>query len=376
MFVKRVRLFYFLVIITLLSACSPSQSVEPIASAPLVGPVIPVGEAEVRDLSPTTEVISNCGSGGGTVIKHPSMSVVTNYAVEWEVGGTTGVGVTIGEGVVPGGVNLSSTLEGRYATQLDQGIQQAAAWELPAEPDTVVEYTLMWREVWQPGYVEIKLANESVIRANVRYRTGIQSDIVGKRAENCSSDPIADQPYSTSPPPNPVKTPAPFATESGSNPTLGSNLINNGDFENPLDGSGWEWSDQVSLINGYSNNFGVSSVKTANVTFGWVGLAQEVPARSGTTYSFTAWLYWQNATQVHMKILWFDDSLRELGTTFVMDGIDGSSPGWVKRGGLATALPGTAVARLYFWHGIKDGTTNMPGSELWIDDVIFAELND
>src|SRR5690606_21572028 len=110
MFVKRVRVVHFLVIIILLSACSPSQPTEPIASAPLVGPVIPVGEAEVRDLSPTTEAVSNCGSGGGPVIKHPSMSVVTNYAVEWEVGGTTGIGVTSGEGVVPGGVNLSSAL--------------------------------------------------------------------------------------------------------------------------------------------------------------------------------------------------------------------------------------------------------------------------
>jgi hypothetical protein len=138
------------------------------------------------------------------------MSVVTYYAVEWEVGGTTGVGVTIGEGVVPGGVNLSSTLEGRYATQFDQGIQQTTAWELPAEPDTVVEYTLMWREIWQPGYVEIRLADKSVVRANVRYRTGIQSDIVGKRVENCSGEPIATQVYPTTPPQASVSTTEPF----------------------------------------------------------------------------------------------------------------------------------------------------------------------
>jgi hypothetical protein len=181
-----------LVIAFFLPACSPSQSEESLTSAPLVGPVIPVGEAEVRDLSPTTEVVSNCGSGGGTVIKHPSMSVVTTYGVEWEVGGTAGVGVTIGEGVVPGGVSLSSALEGRIANQLDESIQRTTAWDLPAEPDTVVEYTLMWREVWQPGFVEIRLADESVLRVNVRYR-GIQSDIVGKHAEDCSSNPLTTQ---------------------------------------------------------------------------------------------------------------------------------------------------------------------------------------
>ncbi|MCI0561677.1 MAG: hypothetical protein MN733_24575 [Nitrososphaera sp.] len=210
MFIRRIRASHFLMVFILLSACSPSQPTESIASAPLVGPVIPFGESEVRDLSPTTEVVSNCGSGGGTVIKHPSMSVVTTYAVEWEVGGTTGVGVTIGEGVVPGGVNLSSTLEGRYATQFDQGIQQTTAWELPAEPGTVVDYTLMWREVWQPGYVEIRLADESIVKANVRYRIGIQSDIVGKRVENCSGEPITTQVYPITPPQTPVSTTEPF----------------------------------------------------------------------------------------------------------------------------------------------------------------------
>jgi hypothetical protein len=231
MFTRQTRKFHILITIILFSACSPSQTAEHIASAPLVGPVIPVGESEVRDLSPTTEAVSNCGSGGGTVVKHPSMSVVTNYAVEWEVGGTTGVGITIGEGVVPGGVNLSSALEGRYATQFEQGIQQATAWELPAEPDTVVEYTLMWREVWQPGYVEIRLADESVVKANVHYRIGIQSDIVGKRVENCGGEPIATQLYPTTPPQTVETAPIPEQTFMPPNVEAGSltpNLVING----------------------------------------------------------------------------------------------------------------------------------------------------
>lgn len=43
----------------------------------------------------------------------------------------------------------------------------------------------MWREVWQPGYVEIRLADQSVVRVNLRYRTGIQSEIVGKQQQIC-----------------------------------------------------------------------------------------------------------------------------------------------------------------------------------------------
>jgi hypothetical protein len=194
---KRTAIAILLSIAFLLAACSPTPSQAPeVASVPIPGPVVPVGEPEVRDLGPTTETVWNCGSGGGIVVKHPSMSVITGHAVEWEVGGTTGVGVTIGEGVLPGGVDLRATLEGHYTTQFDQSIQQGTAWDLPAEPNTVVVYTLMWREVWQPGCVEVRLADQSIVRVNVRYRTGIQSEVVGKRVQACEEE---QQPPPTQP---------------------------------------------------------------------------------------------------------------------------------------------------------------------------------
>src|SRR5690606_3497160 len=139
--------------------------------------------------------------------------------------------------------------------------------------------------------------DQSVVRANVRYRTGIQSDIVGKRVDNCGGEPIATLivdvdalPSSTLPPP-PLPTPLSIATPLPTPPTLvpptpttapptvvlGPNLISNGDFESPLNGSGWEWGGQVESIAGYNSNLAVRSVKAANDGFGWVGLVQEVP---------------------------------------------------------------------------------------------------
>lgn len=177
-----------LILVISLAACNPAPSTVLSSSAPIVGPVVPVGQPEIRDLGPSTETVWNCGSGGGTVVKHPSMSVATNWAVEWEVGGTAGTGVRIGDGVIPGGVDLSVSLEGHYANQFDQSIQQGTGWDLPAEPNTVVVYTLMWREVWQPGYVDVRLADQSVVRVNVRYRTGIQSEIVGKQQQICGEE--------------------------------------------------------------------------------------------------------------------------------------------------------------------------------------------
>lgn len=124
----------FLILLISLAACSPAPPTVSTSPAPVVGPFIPAGQPEIRDLGPSTETVWNCGSGGGPVVKHPSMSVATNWAVEWEVGGTTGTGVRIGDGVIPGGVDLSVSLEGHYANQFGQNIQQGTGWDLPAEP--------------------------------------------------------------------------------------------------------------------------------------------------------------------------------------------------------------------------------------------------
>ena len=46
-----------------------------------------------------------------------------------------------------------------------------------------MEYTIMWREIWQPGYIDATFLDPEpeIMRINVRYRTGIESDIVGDR---------------------------------------------------------------------------------------------------------------------------------------------------------------------------------------------------
>lgn len=182
-----------------LMACSSNPLISPSSSAPVVDPVVLVGQPETRDLGPSAETIWNCGSGGGPVVKSPSMSVATNWAVEWEVGGVVGTGVRIGDGVIPGGVDLSASLEGHNVVKLGEDVEKRIEWSLPAEPNTVVVYTLMWREIWQSGYVNVRLSDQQVVRVTVRYRTGIQSEIVGKRVQPCNSEsPSSPQVLTTS----------------------------------------------------------------------------------------------------------------------------------------------------------------------------------
>ena len=185
----RYRLFslIFLLCLAALAACGGVEQPEPFA--PEMGPIVPFGSPEVRDLGPTTEIVPNCDGVTSPVIKNPSRTVGSSHSVEWQVGGIVGAGLTIGKGVVPGGVDLQAALEGHVANDLTNIIQQGDAWELPADPDTIMEYTIMWREVWQPGYIDLTFIDPEpeIMRIDVRYRTGVRSEIVGQRRSDCDS---------------------------------------------------------------------------------------------------------------------------------------------------------------------------------------------
>lgn len=248
----------------------------PAASAPVPGPFVPVGEPEIHDLGPTTETVWNCGSGGGTVVKHPTMSVVSNYAVEWQVGGTGGVGVRIGDGVIPGGVDLSATLEGRYTTGFEQGIQQGTGWDLPAEPNTIVIYTLMWREVWQPGYVDVRLADQSVVRVNVRCRTGIQSEIVGKQQRTCGEkQQVPNEPSEVQPRPPLVEGAGPLRDHIATSIGTGAFAdVTFSDGQAPYD-ENWLWANDHFNIQRIRreenpNGCGVAQYQVSRI---WIGVA-------------------------------------------------------------------------------------------------------
>jgi len=358
--------YIFFLLLAVTSCTSPAEPPQ----NPEVGSIVPIGQPEIRDLSPTTETVPNCSGSNTTTVKHPSVTAATSHAIEWEVGGEAGVGVTIGEGVLPVGVNLSGALSSATTSGLNTSIEKTDGWELPAEPNTIHQYTIMWREVWQPGYVNVVLPNGENIQINVIYRTGIQSDIIGDQVLDCDNNQIT-----TKSTPLPAATPPVVATPTQEVPgtTFGPNLVSNSGFESALDGSGWEWSDQIALVEGYAGNFAVSSTKTQNGGFEWVGITQIIPVTAGKKYTYSAMLNWQNATQVHMKINWYNDALDQISSTQVMPGTDGTSNGWTKRGGTAVAPTGATSARIYVLHGVAN-ETSVPGGVVWVDEVIFAEV--
>ena len=166
-----------------ITGCSPLESTE----APKVGAVTPSGPPEVRDLSPSIETVPNCSGASTITTKHPSYTISTAHSIEWEVGGETGIGFVIGEGALPVGVELDAAFGGSISNGLNNNIENTNAWDLSANPNTIREYTIMWREIWQPGYIDIVFPNNEVIRIEVVYRAGIQSDIIGEKISDCDS---------------------------------------------------------------------------------------------------------------------------------------------------------------------------------------------
>lgn len=188
---RSTALVALLCIFVLTAACGGQGREEPaVAQAPLMGAIVPYGSPELRELTPTIEIVPNCNGVSSPVIKNPSLTVGSSHSVEWEVGGNVGTGVTVGGGVVPGGVSLQGALEGHVANDLTNSIQQSNAWELPADPGTIMEYTIAWREIWQPAYVDVTFLEPepSIIRINLKYRTGVRSDILEQNQRSCPTE--------------------------------------------------------------------------------------------------------------------------------------------------------------------------------------------
>lgn len=170
-----------------------SSSPEPVDTYTL-GSVMPIGESEIRNMPPKVERIPNCTGSQSVTTKHPSVTSLTQYAVEWSVGGQAGIGVTVGGGVFPISIDLAGTLDGHYAPSIQQSMEKTVAWDLSAEPNTIVEHTIVWREVWQPGQIEVKFANQEVQTIDVIYRVDVDSDIIDQQATDCDGNPLTWNP--------------------------------------------------------------------------------------------------------------------------------------------------------------------------------------
>jgi hypothetical protein len=182
-----------------------------------LGAFTSTGDPIPKDLPNTTEIVPNCVGTSEPVVKHPSLTATTGHAAEWQIEGEFGIGLQVSHPILPVAVDLSSAIEATDTQELEQSLARGESWDLPAAPGEIIVYTLSWQELWQPGYVEVTFADQTVRRINVTYRTGIRSDIVNQERQICDGTPlpanpqpgITDAPSSTI---SPTFTPIPLTT--------------------------------------------------------------------------------------------------------------------------------------------------------------------
>jgi hypothetical protein len=164
------------------------------------------------------------------------------------------------------------------------------------------------------------------------------------------------------------------ANPSPTPPDMQANLIKNAGFEKTLDTLGWELYKQEGIDRVTESRFGDYALRSTQVesTSGdWAGISQDLSVQSGKTYNFTAWLKWENATQVHMKVVWLDASDAKIDEVPLMIE-DGNSKDWVQKGDQVIAPHNTKKARVFIWHGVKNNKDVVPGGAVYIDQIEFS----
>jgi len=152
-----------------------------------LGPFIPVGDKIERIVATTTEPVRNCAGHNEPIIKEPSRSTTSSHSVEWSVGGQTGVGATIGEGVIPGGIDLTSSIALTTGKRDIESVTTGNGWQLPSPPGEITTYFIEWKEIWQPGYIEVRVGDKVLYKIDTLVRLEVNSRIVGENSEPCKN---------------------------------------------------------------------------------------------------------------------------------------------------------------------------------------------
>lgn len=155
------------------------------------------------------------------------------------------------------------------------------------------------------------------------------------------------------------------------------NLVLNNGFEDGMES--WEVS-ELRFAESYltagtaGDGFCSKQLTGGNEKIEWVGTSQRFAIDGGNPYDFASWLKWEEVTQFHVKVEWWDDSGPLNEEERIMDAINGTSDGWVLKRDSLQAPPDATQARLVFWHGVS-GEVNIPGGVICVDDVVWREHN-
>jgi len=187
---------------------------------------------------------------------------------------------------------------------------------------------------------------------------------------------------------NPIPTDTPTSTVTPTEiptatPALEEqSLLRNGDFEQPIEGSRWEWNNNtdISWAAGYKGRSAcfIQTAESPQMGPSWALIFQEADVIPGKTYRFIGWLKWDNAKQFHVKVEWYDVKHKFVHSDQLTPSESGTSSGWVERKGTALAPLDAAIARFVALYGVdkdSDGKDiNVPGGFVCLDEITFSPI--
>ena len=100
----------------------------------------------------------------------------------------------------------------------------------------------------------------------------------------------------------------------------------------------------------------------------WWGLRQDVKVSPGKLYKYSFWMKYDNAPDIHIKIIWFEKNDKVIKTDWIYSGPKKKMQDWREYRGEKISPPGARKARFFFWlkaSKSKDAT-------LWLDDLSFG----
>lgn len=365
------RILFILLFLVLLfgtAACSPGDLVgEPVAAVN-AEVFIFSGGVEKRLISDEKIVQDNC-NGSAEMSQTVTRQHMVQYTLELGAGLTVSAEGKVGlEGI--GLVGVGAEVATHYKVSYGRQETVSRSQTVAAAPNSHIQHIIQQFEVWETGEVLI-VAGDQNQRLPYSFRRDFSIEAVAPANLGCSPG------QAESITANSLLASAPTSQDNlmAASPTLSVsqivNMVQNPGFESGT--QGWQISDDISIIPGYLGQSALQSAKTTNSGWGWVGLSQEIAVNPGQRYTFTAYLNWTNASQLHMKVVWLDDLRRKVEGPQVIGGTDGTSGQWVQRGGTVVVPENVRVATISIWHGMKNGSAEV-GGIVQIDEVVFAEI--
>lgn len=152
-----------------------------------------------------------------------------------------------------------------------------------------------------------------------------------------------------------------------------TNIVTNGDFEDSIENSVWEWREntQVSWAAGFRGRaLCFVQIAEEEQPSQWAFVYQSMSLIPGEKYNFSYRIKYDDVRKVHAKLDWYKEDGSFIDWHLLSAWEDGTSSGWVLREGQFIVPLTASKASFVTLYGV-DVEKNIPGGSVCIDDVVI-----